>query len=200
MSDAAPEVTARIRLFSKQEANPKTFPLSPALYECPLYYNEQYYDCQVVLDRFAHQIEMGTSFEAPIKFQWPPGIVARLKTGDSFCLWEDGIIGEGKITAVQHGADYENIKRTFNVEDLRRYVHLCIRFAELASAKSNITLWRELEEGGALVQVLDEIHELRQKYDVVVAGQPFFHIWVFDPEESILKKACQKKKLEKWWD
>jgi len=91
---------------------------------------------------------------------------------DSFCLWEDGIIGEGKITAVQHGADYENIKRTFNVEDLRRYVHLCIRFAELASAKSNITLWRELEEGGALVQVLDEIHELRQKYDVSWRGSP----------------------------
>ena len=200
MRDIKSEVIADIKLFSRQEANPKTFPLCPPLYECPLYYNEQYYDCQLILDAFEDPIELGASFEAPIKFLWPQAIVPRLKYGDTFCLWENGVIGAGKIIATTNrGPVYDNIKLKFTPSDLKLYDKLCNRFAELSSGKNNITLWRELELPGSLVNTLEEIHALREKYNVIVKGQPFYYIWVLDPNESPLKKACEKQKLEKCW-
>jgi hypothetical protein len=200
LSDTKPEVSARIRLFSKQEGNPKHFPICPPLYECPLYYNDQYYDCQLILDKYDQPVELGTSFEAPVKLKWPQAILPKLKSGDSFCLWEDGIIGEGKITAViDHGAVYETIKDQFNPLDLKIYDLLCARFVELTSGKNNTMLWHELERPGELVNVLDGIHNLREKYSVIVKGQPFYYIWIFDPDDLWTTKACEKKKLEKSW-
>jgi hypothetical protein len=195
-----PEIRARIRLFSKQEGSPKNFPLCPPQYECPLYYKEQYYDCQLILDAFDRPLELGSSFEAPVKFMWPQAVAPKLRPGDSFCLWDEGIIGEGKITAIiNRGFVYENIKSKFSPADLKNYDQLCARFAELSIGKNNITLWNELELPGPLLNTLDEIHELRQQYNVIVKGQPFYYIWVFDPDEEQTLKACQKKKLEKSW-
>lgn len=85
---------------------------------------------------------------------------------------------------------YEDIKNTLSPNALTRYNDLCRQFVRLVEGKNNSTLWHELEKQCELSIVLDEIHKIKQDYDLIVVGKPFFSVWQLDPKiNSTLKKA-----------
>jgi hypothetical protein len=65
---------------------------------------------------------------------------------------------------IMAGITYDDIKRQFSKEDLRRYDSLCTEFVKLTDGKNNIELWNMVRHPSKLGTVLDEIHTLREKY------------------------------------
>ncbi len=62
---------------------------------------------------------------------------------------------------------YEDIEKNFSKEDLAQYNLLCREFVELTSGKNNAELWNLTQSQSRLRIVLDEIHSLRGKYDLL---------------------------------
>ena len=84
---------------------------------------------------------------------------------------------------------YEDIKREFSEEDLVIYNTLCKEFVELADDKNNVELWDMVQPPSRLKTVLDEMHNLRQKYDLL-KGELFFRVWRFDPKTEEYEEIC----------
>jgi hypothetical protein len=97
-----PDIIANICLVSKEEGSPRTLPISRAWFGlgCPIEYKGHKFDCKILLDENKIDFELGTCRRIPLKFLWPEGIVPRLKIGDSFLLWERGVIGQGTVTEI----------------------------------------------------------------------------------------------------
>jgi poly(A) polymerase Pap1 len=93
---------------------------------------------------------------------------------------------------------YEDLKNIFSKEDLNRNDKLCLTFAELTAGKNNIQLWEELVEADAhskLGQTLEEIQEIRKKYDLYPElGEVFFSVY----RRSWGKYGCSKYESVSW--
>jgi hypothetical protein len=76
---------------------------------------------------------------------------------------------------------YGDLKKIFSKEDLDKYDKLCLAFVKLTAGKNNMQLWQELVEDNApseLGQTLNEIHEIRKKYDLhPELGEVFFSVY-----------------------
>lgn len=75
----------------------------------------------------------------------------------------------------------EDIEQIFSKDDLNRYNELCLSFIELKSGKDNTVTWKEISESEQtceLEKILNEISNLRNKYDICPEyGDKFFGIW-----------------------
>jgi hypothetical protein len=86
---------------------------------------------------------------------------------------------------------YEDIKKALSQSDLNKYNELCRSFVRLVEGKNNQILWHELEQPCELSSVLENIHQLKKSYGLVIEGKPFFSVWNFDPKT--------KNRLVKAW-
>ncbi len=89
---------------------------------------------------------------------------------------------EGKVT-------YSDIEREFSKDDLFKYNSLCKRFVELRAGKNNIELWNMAQNPSEFRIILDDIHAVRGKYDLL-KGETFFKVWRFDPNTSQYEEMC----------
>lgn len=85
---------------------------------------------------------------------------------------------------------YEDIKRLFSTDDLSRYNLLCKEYVNLRNnIKNNIELWDMVQYPSKLRTVLDEIHTLRDKYDLLKYGA-FLKVWRFNPNSNKYEEMC----------
>ena len=76
-------------------------------YSCPVFFegvpelSAHGYDCRFLLGRDGRTISPGeTAQDVPLAFLSPREVLAHVRIGTRFTLWEGGTIGEGEITAL----------------------------------------------------------------------------------------------------
>jgi hypothetical protein len=68
---------------------------------CPLFVDGEAFDCRVlVLNR---TLELGSTYELPIKFLRPDLALLKLSVGKSITLWEGKDIANGKVVRFEDG-------------------------------------------------------------------------------------------------
>jgi hypothetical protein len=78
---------------------------------------------------------------------------------------------------------YADIEKSFSKDDLVQYNLLCSKFVKLTSGKNNAELWDLVQSPTGLRITLDEMHNLREKYDLL-KGVMFFNVWRFNPQNK----------------
>ncbi|MCL2140550.1 MAG: hypothetical protein FWH42_02565 [Dehalococcoidia bacterium] len=82
----------------------------------------------------------------------------------------------------KHKITFEQVEREFSPDDLKRYKVLCRGFFGIIKGKKAHELWDMAQPGQKLRKTLDEMSEIRSRYDFL-KGQKFFRVWVPNMEE-----------------
>jgi hypothetical protein len=96
-----PDIFARIHLFSKEQGG-RTQPIPPIQFGCPLFFQDEGFDCRLLLDQIGNPLLLGETMIVPIKFLNSNNILPRMKVGDQFLLWEGKYIAEGEVIEIVH--------------------------------------------------------------------------------------------------
>jgi hypothetical protein len=67
-------------------------------YGCPLVVDGEAFDCRLLLA--GRRLELGGTYEVPVKFLNPQLVLPRLTAGTQFVLWEGKDIATGKVVRV----------------------------------------------------------------------------------------------------
>lgn len=100
-------VTARVCLMAPEQGG-KQHPIgNGGDYACPVFFldspelSAHGYDCRLLLSRNERTISPGeTASDVPLAFLSSNEVLAHVRVGMRFTLWESGVIGEGEITAL----------------------------------------------------------------------------------------------------
>ncbi|MCL1886234.1 MAG: hypothetical protein FWF98_05745 [Dehalococcoidia bacterium] len=78
---------------------------------------------------------------------------------------------------------YKQIKKAFTRKDLDRYNALCRELMQLMQGKSKGQLWDMVQPGQRMREVLDELHDIRARYDLL-RDEVLFRIWTPNIKDS----------------
>jgi hypothetical protein len=70
------------------------------VYGCPLFVNGEGFDCRLYLG--GQTLQLGETYEVPIKFMNPDLILPKLAPGKPITLWEGKEIATGKIVILEY--------------------------------------------------------------------------------------------------
>jgi hypothetical protein len=71
-------------------------------YGCPLLVDGEAFDCRLLIE--GQTLELGSSYELPIKFFRPELALPKLSVGKSVTLWEGKDIATGKVVRLENEA------------------------------------------------------------------------------------------------
>lgn len=96
-----PEVTIRVRFGTTAEDGRKQAVIikDQPLYRCVLRIGDHAFDCRILLQN--KTLQLGESYELPIKFVSPDLALPNLRPGLSISLWEGKNIASGEVVTVQ---------------------------------------------------------------------------------------------------
>lgn len=94
-----PDIVARVRLYPTTDGG-REAPLQPRQFSCPLFFQNEGFDCRLLLDLTGETLFPGAEAEVPIKFLFPENVKPRLKPGDSFKLWDLKYFAEGEVLKI----------------------------------------------------------------------------------------------------
>ena len=94
-----PDLIVRVRLFSKEEGG-RGSSLPAKTFGCPFFFEDEGFDCRLLLDQVGTTLAPGDTVVVPLKFLLPEYIVPRLKLGDRFKLWDGKDFAEGEVLEV----------------------------------------------------------------------------------------------------
>ena len=69
---------------------------------CPLFVDGEAFDCRFLIER--QTLELGSTYELPIKFSHPELALPKLSVGKSVTLWEGKDIATGKVLSLVNGS------------------------------------------------------------------------------------------------
>jgi hypothetical protein len=97
-----PEIEAEITMLPA-DANPRKTALRDDItgyYGCPMILTSGNWDCRMVFPDSLGPVEFGKTVTALIQFMNPKEVLPTLRPGDTFQLWEMGIIATGKVKRI----------------------------------------------------------------------------------------------------
>ncbi|WP_423197598.1 MULTISPECIES: hypothetical protein [unclassified Cupriavidus] len=94
-----PDIIARVTMFTP-DAGGKASGIPATRYGCPLFIENQGFDCRLLLDQVHHGLTPGNTAEVPIKFLYFDLVRPLLSPGVRFTLWEMRHFAEGEILQV----------------------------------------------------------------------------------------------------
>ncbi len=68
-------------------------------YSCPFIVDGEAFDCHLLLS--GHPLELGKTYQVPVKFMNWSLVRARLSEGKSFILWEGKDVATGKVVCLE---------------------------------------------------------------------------------------------------
>ncbi len=92
-----PDAYIEVRFRTTEEGGRKT-PVTGEFYACPLFIDGEAYDCRLLIKGM--KLELGRSYEVPIKFLNRDLVVPKLFIGKCVILWEGKDVADGKVTRI----------------------------------------------------------------------------------------------------
>lgn len=71
--------------------------ITGSFYGCPLFVDGSGFDCRLFLDS---KIELGLTYEVPVKFMNPELVLPKLYPGKIFTLWEGKDVATGTVLKI----------------------------------------------------------------------------------------------------
>ena len=88
------DAVIRIR-FKTAKENGRLSDVAGQFYACPLLAGGAGFDCRIFLG--GQRMELGKSYEVPVKFLSRDDALAQLKVGQEISLWEGKIVADGSV-------------------------------------------------------------------------------------------------------
>lgn len=92
-----PDAYIEVRFRTTEEGGRKT-PVTGEFYACPLFIDGEAYDCRLLIKGM--KLELGRSYEVPVKFLNRDLVVPKLYIGKNVILWEGKDAADGKVTRI----------------------------------------------------------------------------------------------------
>lgn len=67
-------------------------------YACPLLVDNEYFDCRLLLE--GRRLELGSTYEVPVKFLFRELVLPKLISGKNVLLWEGRNVAEGRVIKI----------------------------------------------------------------------------------------------------
>ncbi len=103
----SPDIVATVELFTLGEGG-RASPMPPRSFGCVMVVNGRNHDIRV---RLEEPLAPGGSRQVGIDFLNAASVLAYLKVGVTFGLWEAGIIGQGTVDAIDLGTVETSVAR-----------------------------------------------------------------------------------------
>jgi hypothetical protein len=92
-----PDAFIEVKFRTTEEGGRET-PVTGDFYACPLFIDGEAYDCRLLIKGM--ELELGRSYEVPVKFLNRDIVLPKLHIGTSIILWEGKDVGDGKVTRI----------------------------------------------------------------------------------------------------
>ena len=92
-----PDIYIKVKFRTTLEGGRKT-PLTGDFYACPIIIDNKAYDCRLLIEGMT--LELGRSYEVPVKFLNKDSIVPKLIIGKHIILWEGKEVADGQVTRI----------------------------------------------------------------------------------------------------
>jgi hypothetical protein len=93
------DIVISVRFFLPSEGGRSTA-VSGEFYACPLFVDNEGFDCRLLLR--GARLELGSTYEVPVKFLNRDLALPRLAIGKEVLLWEGKNVGRGNIVKIIH--------------------------------------------------------------------------------------------------
>lgn len=91
------DIVLNVRFFLPSEGG-RSKAVSGEFYGCPLFINNEGFDCRLLLR--GARLELGSTYEVPVKFLNRNLAIPRLAIGKEVLLWEGKNVGMGSIVKI----------------------------------------------------------------------------------------------------
>ena len=89
-----PDAKINVRFFTTPEGG-RTTAVEGQFYGCPLFVDNEAFDCRLLLE--GRRLELGTTYEVPVKFLFPELALPKLAVGKEVLLWEGRNVARGQV-------------------------------------------------------------------------------------------------------
>ena len=89
-----PDAFLEVRFKTPDEGGRETS-ITGAYYACPLFVDGEGFECRLLID--GKTLELGHSYEVPVKFMNRDLVLPKLSVGKILTLWEGKDVGSGKV-------------------------------------------------------------------------------------------------------
>jgi hypothetical protein len=96
-----PDVIIEVRFKMASEGGRQGDILGGEFYGCPLFVEGEAFDCRLLLS--GRTLQLGETYELPVKFLNPALVLPKLLPGKSVKLWEGKEIATGKVVRLVAG-------------------------------------------------------------------------------------------------
>jgi hypothetical protein len=91
------DAVIKVRFMTTVEGGRRTA-VEGNFYACPMYVGEQAFDCRLLLE--GKRLELGISYEVPVKFLNRDLALAKLAKGKEIRLWEGRDVATGQVIEI----------------------------------------------------------------------------------------------------
>lgn len=92
-----PDIIISVRFLATSEGG-REKPVQGQFYSCPLFIDGEGFDCRLLLD--GRRLDLGTSYEVPVKFLYRDKALPKMKPGALVHLWEGRNVAEGQVVQI----------------------------------------------------------------------------------------------------
>jgi hypothetical protein len=109
------DIYVKVRFRAAEEGG-RRLAVSGDFYACPFLIEGKGFDCRLLLA--GRRLELGETYEVPIKFLNLQEVLPHLVEGQSFVLWEGKDVANGTVISI-HSRDAQARKAVLNLQDQR---------------------------------------------------------------------------------
>lgn len=92
-----PDAIINVRFFTLSEGGRNTA-VEGQFYACPLFVEGEGFDCRLLLG--GRRLELGTTYEVPVKFLYRELALPKLTVGKDVLLWEGRNVAKGEVVKI----------------------------------------------------------------------------------------------------
>lgn len=92
-----PDIIINVRFFTTAEGGRSTA-VEGQFYACPLFVENEGFDCRLLLE--GRRLELGSTYEVPVKFLYRELALPELTVGKEVLLWEGRNVAKGQVVKI----------------------------------------------------------------------------------------------------
>jgi hypothetical protein len=92
-----PDVIINVRFFTTAEGG-RSSAVEGQFYACPLFIEDEGFDCRLMLK--GRRLELGSTYEVPVKFLYRDLALPKLSVGKEVLLWEGRNVAKGQVIKI----------------------------------------------------------------------------------------------------
>lgn len=93
-----PDIIIKVRFFTASEGGRKTAVQGGPFYACPLFIENEAFDCRIILN--GQRLELGLTYEVLAKFLCRELALPKVAVGKEVLLWEGRDIARGHVVKI----------------------------------------------------------------------------------------------------